>query len=124
MIPKTPITDADLAEMERLALAASQADWQIGHTDTKTHEEAITFLTETIAKRDSSDLWLVFFGGDRRYEGDQEYADESLTVAITGNGPTSEANAAYLAACKPATLLLLINELRRWRSTAGTERHA
>jgi hypothetical protein len=123
LIPRTPITDGDLAHLEQLALAASQEDWQVGHTATKTLEEAVAWMAETIAKRDNPDLWMVGFGGERKYDGDQEYIDGMMCVSYTGNGPTSEANADYIAACKPANVLALIRELRRWRSIGGG-RHA
>ncbi len=97
-------TPAELDELERLATAATQDLWQFGHSGTETLEDAVAWMTDVISHRDAPDLWAVFCG-------DPE--DKPIMPAYTGNGPTSEANAAYLVAVQPRNVLALIAQLRR-----------
>lgn len=106
------ITNEQIAQWRELADAASFADWQVGHTATETHEAAAAFMAESIAKSDKTDLWMVCFGE----RDENNVINEAITVAYTGNGPTSEANAYYLAACKPQNIYNVLSALLRARS--------
>jgi hypothetical protein len=106
-------SDEQLDEMARLARAATQEPWQWGHSGTETLEDAVQYATEQIEKTylltDRTDLWMAFHG-DPNVEGGTKI------IAFTGNGLTSEANAAYLMAAQPQNLIVLIDELRRARA--------
>lgn len=101
------ITSQMLDELQAACDAATPAEWQVGHTGTTTLEEAAQYMAETIAKRDSADLWMVFVGDPEQ---------EVICPAYTGNGPTSEANAHYIVAAQPANVSRLITEIRRQRN--------
>ena len=103
---RVSLSRADLDEMEQVAAAASQEPWQFGHSGTETHEAAVQFATDTITKSDLTDLWMAFTG-DPNVEGDTK------VVALTGNGPMSEANAAYLVTFQPRNMLNLLWLLRK-----------
>lgn len=99
------ITDADLDQLTACAEAATQDEWLFGHSGTTTLEEACAWMSEIISHCDSPDIWGVFCGDP----------DKPAIPATTGNGPTSEANARYLAAVQPANVLKLITAMRRDR---------
>lgn len=98
---KRRLSDSDLEGLEQLARAASQELWSIGASRTETHEEAVAYVTKSIAASDVANLWMVFYGDE-----------DPRVVCYTGNGPTSEANAFYLANVQPRNLLALIEDLR------------
>jgi hypothetical protein len=107
------ISRDDLQGLYDLANAATQEPWAIGHSGTQTHEEAIAYITDALTKSDRTDLWMVFIGNP-------EIEGDTRVVAYTGNGPTSEANARYLANLSPENLRTLVvqiwqyeNEIRR-----------
>ena len=58
---------------------------------------------------DSEKLWSAFF--------DDNHPDGCLVVAVTGNGPTSEANAEFLASARKVVLGLL-EEIDRLETVA------
>lgn len=96
------LTPEQLADLERLAQAASSEEWQSGKWEHASHSELLAYLSVAIRGRESTDLhgvWIAKEEGNR-------------FTAITGNGPTSEANAAYIAAANPATVLQLIGQVR------------
>lgn len=107
MIGPNEITNAVLDELTEIAEAATQDEWKWGHTGTDTLEAAVAWMAETISKRDSPDLWMVFCG---------DPDNEPITPAYTGNGPTSEANARYLCAAQPMNVYRLITEIKRGRN--------
>lgn len=102
------ITDADLAGLADRARAATQETWQWGHSGTETHEDAVKYMTDSLMRSDTTDVHMVFVG-------DPETEDATRVVCYTGNGPTSEANAAYLACLEPALVIALCDELRNAR---------
>jgi hypothetical protein len=57
-----------------------------------------------LAHSDKTDLNLVVFNDD----GENEY-----TVAITGNGRDSEANARFICAAQPINIIRLLDEIAR-----------
>lgn len=107
MIDPDNITDEALEELTLIAEAATQEEWKFGHTGTDTLEAACAWMEETISKRDSADLWMVFCG---------DPDNETISPAFTGNGPTSEANALYLCAVQPINVYRLITEIKRGRN--------
>lgn len=100
------LSQADLDELEALARAASQQRWEVGHSATGTLEDAVAWTERTLAQSDATDLYMVFYG-DPAIEGD------TRVVALTGNGPTSEANADYLYAVQPQNLLRILAAYRQ-----------
>lgn len=95
----------DLDQIEAAARAASPGPWQLGRHDSETIEEAVEYVAEIVRKGSHPDIWLAFIG-DHTTEG------ASRVVALTGNGPTSQANADYLATLHPANVLNLVAFLR------------
>jgi hypothetical protein len=100
------ISQDDLQRLYDLAGNATQEAWQIGHSGTQTHEEALHYITDALTKSDATDLWMVFIGNP-------EVEGDTKIVAYTGNGVTSEANAYYLANLAPENVRTLI--LQVWR---------
>lgn len=98
------LTHDDLNQIERAAQAATIDTWQVGHTDTQNIDETVARLAEAVQNHDTPDLWVVFVG---------DPDDNPITVpAITGNGPTSQANAEYLEMAQPRNVLLLAATIR------------
>jgi hypothetical protein len=95
----------EVDQLEELARAATLDDWQVGRSGTETIEDAVQWMADTIRKRDDPELWMVFIG-------DHTVENGTLMPAYTGNGPTSRANAEYLAAAQPRILLKLCAFLR------------
>ncbi len=62
---------------------------------------------------DPGKLWTAFF--------DEDHPDGCLVVAVTGNGPTSKANAEFLASARKVVLGLLeeIDRLETINRNAG-----
>lgn len=99
------ITRQDLDELDQLINAATQAEWNVGHTGTTTIDDAVEHMRDAIRRRDAPDVWMVFIGDPN---------DENGTIcpAYTGNGPTSRANAEYLAAVQPRNMRWICAALR------------
>lgn len=95
-----------LDELERLAQAAVQEEWQTGYSGTSTHQDALDWLKGIMAKSDNTDIHCVFVGNP-------EVEEDTRIVAVTGNGPNSAAHAHYLYAVQPAHILALIREVRK-----------
>jgi hypothetical protein len=110
IIPLGPIADDLLAELRSITLAASMYDWTWAHSGTETHEAAVEYFTESVRQSDVTDLELVVFEDD---------GGETLTVAYTGNGPTSEANARFICAAQPINVIRLLDEIERLRRDAS-----
>lgn len=80
------------------------------HSGTETLEDAVAWMTEVLSHSDAPDLWGVFCGNPD---------DRPAIPAMTGNGPTSEANARYLVAVQPRTMLKLLIFLRQAMGAEG-----
>ncbi len=106
------ITDADLTVLEQAARAASASPWSLGVSNTATVEEAAAYSSDAVRKGDGAQLWMIVLGEYAEGEG----PEEGISPAVTGNGPTSEANARYLVCVQPSNVLLLIAELRKARA--------
>lgn len=104
IIPLGPISDALLVELRAIAHAASQYDWEWGHSGTTTQEDALAYLAEMLAHSDRTDLNIVGYNDD----GEIPY-----TVAVTGNGHDSEANARFICAAQPINVIRLLDEIAR-----------
>lgn len=104
VIPLGPIDQGVLDDLRRIALAASMYDWLWSHSGTTTHEEAIEYFAQSVRHSDVADLDLVVFEDD---------GGESRTVAYTGNGPTSGANARFMCAAQPVNVIRLLDEIAR-----------
>ncbi len=102
------LSDAVLDELTELAQAATNQRWQWGHSATTTLEEATAYVADQLAKSDQSDIQMIFVG-------DPAIPGDTRVVAITGNGPTSEANARYITALSPDVMLSLVREVRAAR---------
>lgn len=98
------ISQDDLQGLYDLANAATQEPWALGHSGTGTLEAAIQYVADAIGKSDQTDLWMVFIGNP-------EIEGGTKIVAYTGNGPTSETNARYLANLSPENLRTLVVQI-------------
>lgn len=104
IIPLGPIADDLLDELRTIAYAASQYDWEWGHTGTETHESALAYFAEMLSHSDRTDLQLVVFEDD---------GGDTKAVAITGNGHDSDANARFICAAQPINIIRLLDEIKR-----------
>lgn len=90
----------NLEKLEQLALASTDGELQYGALNAELPEGET--LKDWMARTgDSKQLWVTY---QRRSTGD-------YYCAVTGNGPTSEANARFFA-CARANTLALIAEVR------------
>lgn len=97
------LTAEDLDRIERYAQAASSGQWMVGRANTETIEAAVEYMATALRKRADPELWMVFVGDPN---------NEVAVPAYTGNGPTSQANANYLAIAQPHNMLVLVRVLR------------
>jgi hypothetical protein len=103
------ITEDDLESIERAANAASQSRWHTGITPAE-REAARQWMIDCFDQGESDRGHMVVI-----QDGDKPLDDSALCVAFTGNGPTSEANAQFIATASPSNVLLLVEEIRRLR---------
>lgn len=99
-----PLTDDMIDRWLDVACAATPNDWQRGASP----EDGRAYMLETYDKRAAGPVGCVHID-------DPERPGESLIVAITGNGPTSEANARHIAYSSPRNVVLVLRELRAAR---------
>ena len=92
-----------LEHLERVALAATAGPWDVWAERTETKEEAIAELTAQV------NLTVDFCGAVYLLNANGK------CPATTGCGPTSAANAEFIAAANPSTILSLIAEIRELR---------
>jgi hypothetical protein len=109
IIPLGPIDQGLLDELRRITLAASMYDWQWTHSGTETHEAAVEYFAQSVRHSGVTDLELVVFEDD---------GGDVLTVAYTGNGPTSEENARFICAAQPVNVIRLLDEIARLKREA------
>jgi hypothetical protein len=95
-------TQKQLGELVAVARAATQGQWLWGPTPTKTVNAAVRWVAKMIRASTGPTIWEVYAGTP----------DAPRATAITGNGPDSEANAAYIVSAQPQTLLNLIEDVR------------
>lgn len=107
VIPLGPIDDSVLAELRTIALTASMYDWSWGHSCTETQEAALEYMAGMLSHSDRTDLQLVIFEDD---------GGDTKAVAITGNGPNSEANARFMCAAQPVNVVRLLDEIKRLKA--------
>jgi hypothetical protein len=101
-MPDTTLTSAELDELEQLAKAATPGPWDVWAEPTKSKDEAIDELAYQVINTPDEDfaeaVYLLNANGK--------------CPATTGCGPTSKANAAYIASANPATILRLLSLAR------------
>lgn len=95
-------TQKQLDELAAVACAATLGRWLWGETPTKTVNAAVRWVAKMIRSSASPSIWEVYAGTP----------DAPRVTAITGNGPDSEANAAYIVSVQPQTVLNLIEDVR------------
>lgn len=100
------MTNEELAEIEARANAATPGPWRAKWSE-QTHEEIIAAMSGMIEKGGKEWHWVDC---DAIHPGDTG----NLVIAETGNGPTSEANARFIANARP-DMLKLIEEIRLQR---------
>ena len=102
------ITDDSLDEIERIALAAKEGDGKYGQISRQDYDELPARTGE------GDQFWTSYVDGG---------SEGPLVTAITGNGPTSEANA-LLFACARSAILALVDEVRRLKKWPGPNKVA
>jgi len=100
--------DADMLKLWREVATASTPNLGKGLFRDDTHAGQLAQFKETIEKHPEGQCWAVCcpVGDGTPIE------DEALFAAITGNGPTSEANARFFAGARDA-FLMAIDEIER-----------
>jgi hypothetical protein len=94
----------DREAIEGLLSAATQGNYLYGVTPTHSYDEHLAWFKKVLDQSpdQSKGLWLVMVNDD-------ETGETQRTIAITGNGPTSEANAIMLHSA-PYTIRYLLQE--------------
>ena len=85
-------TPEEIAHLREIVAKATKRPWWHGQHQEETVDELSQWIGEMPAKHDGLTLWMVgagVFGEDRN-------EDEIRIPAITGNGPTSEANMDFI----------------------------
>lgn len=121
------IDSSTIARAREIIAAASKPPYTLGTIAGETIDEHIAVLREMLAAGDGPPVTLVIPDGDKDIE------KSSLAVAITGNGPTSRANALYIlhshdpvggwAACLDE-IERLQRQIARMRGMPDSGRHA
>lgn len=110
------IHDDQLDRWEEVAREATDATWLHGTTK-EAGDAARQYMLDCFNRGDvAGRIALVHFPAPGQPEG------ESMVVAITGNGPTSMANARHIAYASPHNVRLIIDELRRARAELAAAR--
>ncbi len=102
------LTADDLASIRELAEAASPGELSWGAMRAE-HVAQLADKTAAIDGTDPTEMWTTWLGP----------ADDALIVAVTGNGPTSKANARFFSRARMAVLALLDEIAERDRRIAN-----
>lgn len=106
------LTDEQLASWLAIAKAAGPHEpWQYGASQETDPDEVARSWRETYDKNPPGPIHIVHVPQDN---------GEGLYVAITGNGPTSAANAEFIAWCSPDNVTALLEDLRLTRDERDT----
>lgn len=120
MSDKIPqLNTEDLETLEVLAVASTPLTLEFGRWDTESIDQAVNWFQGSLEKGEGYRPWVVH----------TEHAELGpLTICITGNGPTSEANARFFTVARMGVLALLqyVETLRAAHAVAVDEmsRHA
>ncbi len=98
----------DLEKLRQLAQAATKGPWRWTLTKQSVRDEVLEYFAAHYDKCQEGPLHGVGIPAPGR-----AIEEECLAVSITGNGPTSEANAQYIAALDPQIVLGLIDEIEK-----------
>jgi hypothetical protein len=98
------MTDQDLSLIEQLATAATAGELVVGQADPR--YRPIDWMMECLSHGHGKVFCVAEDGGEARI------------MAVTGNGPTSEANARFVSVARKAVLALTA-EVRRLRREGG-----
>jgi hypothetical protein len=96
------MTDTD--KLRALASAATPGPWHRGHQPDG--RDAVEYFTEIYSYGTPGRVWLACVPVEGK-----DINDEAKFTAITGNGPTSEANASFIAAASPSVVLGLLDRI-------------
>lgn len=96
----------NLKKLRALAEAATQGALSLGNFPDPSPTAAVAYFGDMIRKG-SGEVWAVV---TPMLDG-TPLEEEALYLAITGNGPTSESNARFIAVANPRTVLALIEAL-------------
>ena len=108
------MTDADIDAIESRLNAATPGPRRLGNYDPD--KDPVELFRENLS-HGSGPVWLVYAPEHPDTVGGyEERPGHVATVCLTGNGPTSEANAEFIANA-PADIRALIADLRRLRAT-------
>lgn len=104
------MTTPDYSALREAATRATPGPWDVWREPTPLMEDAIAEFTDQVHKTDdfAGAVYLLNANGK--------------CPATTGCGPTSEANAAYIALANPSTILALLDE--RERLSVDASNHA
>lgn len=106
-------SEADLQELAQAALASTPGALRWGQDTYATEDDAVAAFRSCLAKAPALDLNSVFL--DR--------PEDLLIVAVTGNGPTSAANARFFCGAR-AAVLGLVGTVRTLQAQAAVMRAA
>lgn len=109
-VEEATISDDQLSAWLEVAGAASPAALQYGPSRGDGRE----FILDAYNKGPAGSVHTVWYGDP----------DDALIVAVTGNGPTSEANAKHIAWSSPRNVAALLDEVRALRAEARALRAA
>jgi len=97
---KTLIPEEHIQQIRDLLAKTSQKDFELGRTEHPSLEAAVEAQRSRLSFSESLVEWSVVFK-------DPEVADAHVFVCLTGNGPTSEANANFFGMSKRIIQALL-----------------
>lgn len=110
------MTPADLTAISERLRDATPGPWT--RTKTPGREKSLNFLLSQFEASDGDDLHGAGVGAPGK-----TVEEECLSTAITGNGPTSEANAEFIAHA-PADIAALLAEVERLRQSLAVAQQA
>jgi hypothetical protein len=90
--------EQELANIEQRAAAATDGPWDVGINAPDI--SPTQFMVEQIGRREGKTLWMVYAVNHPENVGAYPEYERTINPAVTGNGPTSEANAYFIAASR------------------------
>lgn len=106
------VTPELLAELRRVTEAATQGDYSLGNFPSDVLEDQISYFRE-MSSSGTGAIWGVIVPT----EDGVSLEKAALWVAVTGNGPTSEANTRFIAAVNPAVVAALLDHIETQAAT-------
>lgn len=116
------ITKEQLSELRRVAEAATPGPYQGGYVrqddsdEPMTNEQFIDWQKDAVRLGTRDRIFIVTAPRNPAIHDSppkESWEHDCVTVSVTGNGPTSEANAVFFSQVTPSNIISLCDEIER-----------